>query len=110
MDALTVLKEACLRKTYKSFNLLQPGEYIVTLFEKYSSRHGDRIRITIEDTYMLLPERFNEALTDQILLDLNKSPKIMIYGGKDLSNQNRLILDFKDASFYADMFITEITE
>lgn len=53
---------------------------------------------------MYLPERFNTALTQQAVDELNKNPKIMVYGGKDANAQNRLILDFKDASYYADLF------
>lgn len=103
MDALSVLKETCLKKTFKSFKDLQPGEYIVTLFEKCETEKGERIRITIEDTYMYLPLRFYKALTEEALIELNKTPKIMVYGGKDTTTLNRLILDFKDASYFAEM-------
>lgn len=104
MDALSALREACQKKSFKSFNNLQPGEYIVTNFESSETNHGQRIRITIEDFYMYLPERFNKKLTEEVLEELNKSPKIMIFSGKDASLQNRLVLDFKDASYYSEMF------
>lgn len=108
MDALSLLKEACLKKSFKSFNHLQPGEYIVSLFEKYETDHGERVRITIDDFYMYLPERFNKSLSQEVIDDLNKSPKIMVYGGKDVGAQNRLILDFKDASYFTEMLGSEI--
>lgn len=104
MDALTMLKDACAKKTFKSFNALQPGEYIVTLFEKFKTQHGERIRITIDDFYMYLPERFNHKLDDNAIQDLNKGPKIMVYGGKDYTMRNRLILDFKDAAYFSEIF------
>lgn len=103
MDALSLLKEACVKKSFKSFKDMQPGEYIVTLFERCETNQGDRIRITIENFYMYLPERFSKSLPQEKLDELNTSPKIMIYGGKDVSAQNRLILDFKDATYFTDM-------
>lgn len=104
MDALAVLKQACVKTTFKSFKNMQPGEYIVTSFEKCTTDHGERVRVTVEDYYLLLPGRFNTMLTQEIIDELNKSPKIMIYGGKDASARDRLILDFKDATYFSDMF------
>lgn len=106
MDALSVLKEFCLKKTFKSFKDLPPGEYIVSLFEKSTSNHGERVKITINDFYMYLPERFN--FTEKQLEELNETPKIMVYGGKDSTAQNRLILDFKDASYFTEMLQEEM--
>lgn len=104
MDALTLLRETCVKKQYKSFKNLNPGEYIVTLFEKFLTTHGERVRITVDNCYMYLPERFNKSLSQEQIDELNKSPKIMIYGGKDANEQNRLILDFKDAAYYTELF------
>lgn len=83
---------------------MQPGEYIVTWFEKCTTDLGERVRVTIDDYFLYLPGRFNDVLTQEIIDELNKAPKIMIYGGKDAAAQNRLILDFKDASYFSDMF------
>lgn len=104
MDALALLKDACMTKSFKSFKHLQPGEYIVTLFEKSKTDHGERVRITIDNYYMYLPDRFNKKLSQEYIDELNKTPKIMIYGGKDVNAQNRLILDFKDAAYYSELF------
>lgn len=114
MDALTILKLACVQKperaqfamTYKNFDQIHPGEYIVTKFEKRASeKYGEQVRITVGDWYMNLPPRFNGPLTDVVIDELNKTPKIMVYGGKNQSEYNRLILDFKDASAYVTQFI-----
>lgn len=108
MDALSLLKEACLKKSFKSFKNVQPGEYIVSLFEKCETDHGERVRISIDDFYMYLPERFNKPLSHEKINELNKTPKIMVYGGKDGDAQNRLILDFKEASYFTEMLGGEL--
>lgn len=107
MDALTILKDTCVKRLFKSFKNLAPGEYIVNSFEKCKTTHGDRIKINMDDSYMLLPERFNKSLSQKDINELNKAPKIMIFGGKDPETQNRLILDFKDAAYYSDLFTQE---
>lgn len=103
MDALSKLREACVKKTFKSFKDAQPGEYIVTQFSKADTGHGERVKIQIENYFMYLPKRFNETLTQGVMDELNKSPKIMVYGGKDPNIQNRLILDFKDTAYFTDV-------
>ena len=107
MDSLSALKKACSPKFYKSFKHLQVGEYIVTNFEKKTTDHGERVRIAIDDFYMYLPERFN-SLTQEMLDDLNKAPKIMVYGGKNPNQQNALILDFKEATYFTEMLTDEM--
>lgn len=104
MESLAMLRDACVVKSFKSFKDIQPGDYIVTFFDKTITDHGERVRVTMDDGYMYLPHRFNK-LPQEVLDDLNKTPKIMIYGGKDPSARNRLIIDFKDtATYYTDMF------
>lgn len=102
MSALTSLKSMCLKKSFKSFKNLEIGEYIVDKFSKVETDLGSRIRIDIGDIYMFLPERF-ASLDEEALAELNLKPKIMVYSGKDPETQNRLILDFQDAEFYADL-------
>lgn len=89
MDALKTLKAACEKRGYQSFTSLEVGEYIVSKFTAVTTKHGPRIRIELDDTYMFLPERFSTLLTPEVLLNLNASPKMMIYGGRDTENQNR---------------------
>lgn len=95
MNALEKLRAACAKKViYKSFETLAPGEYTVYEFSKIETKHGHRVRITLEDYSMYLPERV--ILDDDDITELNASPKIMIYGGKETLKQNRLILDFRN--------------
>lgn len=102
--ALEDLNTACVGKLYKSFKELPVGEYIVVKFHIVETAHGKRIRIDLAETYMLLPERFARALTPEKINALNKSPKIMIFNGKDSSNRDRLMLEFRGDSYFAEMF------
>lgn len=102
--ALAALNTACALKTYKSFKHLEKGEYIVDHFSIVNSTHGDRVRIDMADTYMLLPERFIKLLNVEKIDALNKSPKIMVFGGKDSSNRDRLILEFRSGAYFSEMF------
>lgn len=104
LAALNALNTACGKKAYQSFNNLAIGEHIVNYFSICNTKYGDRIQIELDDKYMILPERFSKKLDQEKLDVLNRSPKIMIYSGKDSSYQNRLILEFRDSSYYAEMF------
>lgn len=104
-SALGALKLACEQQYYRSFKNLQPGEYIVKKFSLMETAHGARLRIEIDDhTYMILPERLAKSLDEEKINVLNQTPKVMIYGGKDTDNHDRLILDFRDSSYYGEMF------
>lgn len=92
MDALLA---ACSKVTsYMSFDALPIGEHRVSNFFKTDSKYGQRVRVNVGEKYVYLPERFS-CLTSNDLKQLNKTPTIMIYGGKDRSNQDRLKIDFK---------------
>lgn len=102
-SAMSALKMACAKKSYQSFKDIVPGEYIVEKFSIVESSHGKRIRVDIDDKYMFLPERFANMLSVDDINELNESPKIMVYGGKESGNRDRLILDFRDAdSFFGE--------
>lgn len=115
MDALSILKGACAATNkskrvlmpIRSFTNLPPGEYIATNFEKVVTKDfGERLRLVVNsEFYMFLPNRFNEALTMEKVNELNLSPKIMVYGGKDNSRKDRLILDFKEPAYYVEQFV-----
>lgn len=102
--ALAALNSACVKKTYQSFKNLERGEYIVDRFSIVDTVHGQRVRIDMVDTYMLLPERFIKQLGEETIAALNQTPKIMVYGGKDTTNRDRLILEFRSGAYFAEMF------
>lgn len=106
MNALNQLKAACLQKTFKSFKDLAPGDYIINKFSLADTAHGKRVRVELDNgcTYMYLPPRF--TFDEATVAEMNSSPKIMIYGGKEgRSVQGRLILDFEDVSYLGDQFL-----
>lgn len=102
-SALNKLQAACIKKPFKSFKDLAVGEYIVNSFVAVETKtYGQRIRINLEEFYMYLPERFQQMLDEAAIGELNLGPKIMIYGGKDIADQNRLILDFQDVEYFTN--------
>lgn len=99
-SVMNELKNACQKKTYLGFKNLQPGEYIVNLFSIVETTHGKRVRVDSGENYLLLPERFVKIMTPEKIIILNLSSKIMVYSGKDSSDRDRLLLDFRDADDY----------
>lgn len=98
--ALNALKAACVHKKFASFKDLLPGEYIVNNFSIVDTTFGERVRVELADAYMFLPPCFLRTLKPEVIEDLNKSPKIMVYKGKDADNRNALILDFNEVSYF----------
>lgn len=107
MSALNTLKTACLKKPFASFKDLSPGDYIVNHFTFVETKHGKRVRIDLDNTYMYLPERFAASLSEAAMENLNQSSKVMTYSGKDAADQNRLILDFNDIDTFAQTLYFE---
>lgn len=95
MNALNVLKTACINKPFRSFKNLNVGDYVVLNFQRVNTNYGDRLRIELHDSVMYLPERFANLLTDEHLTELNDSTVVMAFSGKDHNAQNRLLLDFE---------------
>lgn len=109
MVALNTLNAACVHKKFASFKDLSPGEYIVDKFAIVHTMFGDRIRIDLQDTYMYLPESILKTVTIADIAELNKTPKIMIYGGKDVDNHNKLILSFSEVAYFDNQLLNLIT-
>lgn len=95
MNAISILKNACSGKPFKSFKNLSHGDYLVNNFQRVNTTYGDRLRVELDDCIMYLPERFTSYITDTHLTDLSTATVIMSYSGKDPNSQNRLLLDFE---------------
>lgn len=104
MSSLELLKSLCLPRPFKSFKDLEPKEYRVHYFSLVPSNLGQRVRIDLADCYLFLPERFAKIMKEPVLNDLNNRAIIMVYDGKDKSNMNRLLLDFKDVETNGENF------
>jgi esterase/lipase superfamily enzyme len=93
--AFEILKNACGKKSYKSFKDLVPGQYNVDNFKKMSTRYGVRVLVLIEGVYYFLPNHFvPEIGNDQRIAELNQSKFIMTYLGKSVEEQNRIMVKF----------------
>lgn len=99
-EAMAALQSACQKRKFISFKNIEPAEYIVKNFSIVDSTHGKRVQIDLNDGYMYLPERFIDSLPQRLIDELNKSPKVMNYKGKDATDGNRLILEFKDVEYF----------
>lgn len=89
MSALEALKLKCEYQPYKNFGDLEEGRYTIYHFAISKTKRGKCVRIDLGKFYMFLPERFAEVLDEDKIDELNKSPKVMIYKGKDPANQDR---------------------
>lgn len=107
--AMNALKAACARKRFASFKDLPVGEYIVNRFSIVDTAHGERIRVDLQGSYMFLPQSFLELLPPDVIEDLNKAPKVMVYSGKDVNNRYALILDFNEVSYFDNDVLGELT-
>lgn len=99
--ALDKLKFACVKVPFQSFKTLPQGEYIINHFSIEQTAHGKRVRVDMDDCFLFLPERFARVTTEAEINELNSSPKVMIYSGKDPEDQNRLVLDFQPINYMA---------
>lgn len=98
--ALNALKVACSRKNFVSFKDLSPGEYIVNNFSIVDTTYGERLRVEMSNAFMFLPQCVLKQLNRELIDDLNKSPKVMVYKGKDVDNHNAIMLDFNEVSYF----------
>lgn len=96
MSAIKNLKAACGNKPIISFKNLTVGNYVVTNFRRVETKFGVRIRTETIDSTIFLPERFSVLLSDEDIIQLNAARVIMRYKGRDVENNNRLILDFEE--------------
>lgn len=94
MEALKKLKSVCQKVNFQSFDKLEPGEYIVHSFTLVDTKLGQRIKVDLDNMFVLLPERFALGLSQDTILTLNETPKIMIFKGKDATKQNRYVSQF----------------
>lgn len=89
MDAFSMLKSVCCTKQFVSFENLPVGDYFVEEFALVNTKFGTRIRVDIGDKVVFLPERFSKNMTSEKVNELNNSPKLMCYKGKDASKHNK---------------------
>lgn len=94
MSAFEILKRASTPKEYKNFTDLPIGEYSVSKFELYKTKLGIRMKVTLGDIYVFLPERYSDGITDEDIQLLNDTQMVLKYMGKD-SKTNWLATSIK---------------
>lgn len=96
MDSIAFLKKASWTPAI-GFKDLPIGNYIVSDFKIVETKnYGSRLLVNLGDKQLFLPARFAKDITDEIVADLNKTPKLMVYSGRDEARNNMVLLDFKN--------------
>lgn len=93
--AFNLLKSASINKPYCSFSELPVGEYIIAEFALVDTKFGERLRVDLGEKYVYLPMRYAVKMTNDLVAELNETPMVMIYMGKNPKKHNKIILDFK---------------
>lgn len=93
---MEALQLACKVTPLKNFDQIQTGEYRVRRFSFAETRYGKKIKVETDFFACFLPDRFTKFIaSDKDIADINTVPHMMIYRGKDVTQKNRIILDFK---------------
>lgn len=90
MSVFEILKRGSIPKEYKNFDDLTIGEYPISKFELHKTKFGIRLKVTLGDIYVFLPERYSDGMTDDDIQLLNETKMILKFGGKD-SETNWLV-------------------
>lgn len=98
-------------KPYVKFDDLPVGDYFIQSFSYVQTKYGKTIRLDIGLNVVFLPQRFitriGEKNIQKTLDEMNKGQYWLLYGGKDLSEFNRLLLDIVSAEEYVGMVSEE---
>lgn len=83
MSAFEILNKASIPKEYKNFSDLPIGEYSISKFELYKTKLGIRLKVTLGDIFVFLPERYSDGMTDDDVQLLNETKMLLKFAGKD---------------------------
>lgn len=93
LEALAALNNCS--KKYTNFTKLPIGEYPVRKFSFVETQQGDRIRADLDEYFVFLPKRYFDNVNQERCDVLNKYNYIMVFGGKENTKTERLILSFR---------------
>lgn len=99
-------------KRYISFGDLPIGDYIVHRFDLVKTKFGEKVRCDIGDKILFLPKRCIEELAggkdiDSKLIHLNAHKYWLLYRGKDVSKENKLMVEIVSNDVYIDQSISQ---
>lgn len=107
LNSSTTKKEAKVKK----FDNLNLGEYVVKSFKLKETNFGLRVFVEVDNFYLTLPPRFSDKINSaEQIAELNEKKFKMIYGGKDVDEFNKLIIDFVQLKQSEDPIETEVIE
>lgn len=97
MSAFNALKSACKGSImYRNFDSIEIGVYKVLEFKFADTRYGRKIVVVTDEFMCFLPDRFSKSIMTQEAIDeLNNTPCVMKYNGKDPKRKNLVKLDFE---------------
>lgn len=97
MSAFNALKTAAKASSaYRNFDNIAVGVYKVLKFEFVTSKYGKRVVVTTPEFKCFLPDRFSQSIqTDEAIAELNGSPCVMRFSGKDATRKDRVMVDFE---------------
>lgn len=97
MSAFNALKSAVKASSaYRNFDNIDVGVYKVLGFKFMNTRYGQKIVVTTAEFKCFLPDRFSKSIqTDEAIAELNGTPCVMRFSGKDATRKNRVMVDFE---------------
>ena len=95
MSAFQLLKNASNPKPIANFDNLPVGDYFISNFALVETKFGLRLRLDLGDKILFLPERFAIGFTAEKVSELNEGHYLLLYKGKECSQNNKLIIDFE---------------
>lgn len=98
-------------KKYVSFDNLPIGDYIIHSFDLVKTKFGEKVRCDIGDKVVFLPKRCIEEMDGNSnielkLIELNHGKFWLLYRGKDVSRENRLMIEIVSQEAYVDKFFS----
>lgn len=96
MSAFNALKSAVKASgAYRNFDNIEIGVYKVLGFSFVITRYGQQVVVTTPEFKCFLPDRFSKYIrTVEALAELNATPCVMRFSGKDATRRNRVMVDF----------------
>lgn len=97
-------------KKYVSFDNLPIGDYIIESFRLVTTKFGEKVRCEIGDKVVFLPKRCIEEMDGNAniqlkMFELNRGKYWLLYRGKDVSQENRLMVEIVSQDAYVNKFL-----
>lgn len=89
---MDVLLSSCETPPYKSFGVLERGDYPIRKFSVVETKYGNRVRLDLTEFHVYLPARFQAADFPKERIDeLNRKDVILEFKGKEPGVNGRYV-------------------